>query len=310
MIKTGIVGGATATAAQLLRLLLHHPDVDLRWVISADHAGQRVASVHPLLVGETELTFCDEPDEQQWLDMDVIVLCDEQASEPARLELVPPAVRIIDLSPRYLLTDEQESGFVYGMSEINRRRMVHDCMRVSCPGDVAMALSLALIPLAKNLMLNSELHATVVVGNSQASTGSRVSLVEQEAFASQVDELRRVLSSLQTSFSSPIHLTAMEACFARGMLATVYFKSGIDVAMARELFEQYYDDHNFTYVVDRAPRLGDVAGTNKCLIHITREGEYLRITSAIDQVVKGTVGTAVHAMNLMFGLHERVGLML
>lgn len=310
MIKTGLVGGAESTAAQLMRLLLHHPDVDLRWVIDAAHAGQGVAQVHPALVGETDLTFCDEPSEQQWQGMDVIFLCDSNVADTAWLEQVPPSVRVIDLSPRYRLTDEQTSGFTYGMSEINRRRMVHDCMRVTCPGDVAMSLSLALIPLAKNLMLNSELHAAVVMGNALSTTGSRVSMVEPEVLSDQVQELRRVLSSLQTSFASPIHLTAMQACFARGMLATVYFKSGIDVPMVRQLFEQYYDDHNFTFVIDHAPQLGDVAGTNKCLIHISREGDYLRLTSAIDQTVKGTVGTAVHAMNLMFGLHERAGLML
>lgn len=310
MIKTGIVGGTEATAAYLMRLLLHHPDVDLRWVVACGYAGQSVAHVHPMLVGDTDLTFCDEPSEELWQGMDVVFLCEQQAAEPSWLEQVPPTVKIIDLSPRYRLSDEQDSGFVYGMSEINRRRMVHGCMRVSCPGDVAMALSLALIPLAKNLMLNSELHATVVVGNPQATTGSRVALAEQGAYDDQVQELHKVLSSLQASFGSPIHLTAMTACFARGMLATVYFKSGIDVEMVRQLFEQYYDDHNFTFLVDEAPRLGDVAGTNKCLIHIAREDQYLRLTSVIDQQIKGTVGTAVHAMNLLFGLHERVGLML
>ena len=81
MIKTGLVGGAESTAAQLMRLLLHHPDVDLRWVIDAAHAGQGVAQVHPALVGETDLTFCDEPGEQQSQGMDVL--------EKAQSEIVP-----------------------------------------------------------------------------------------------------------------------------------------------------------------------------------------------------------------------------
>ncbi|MBQ9217766.1 MAG: N-acetyl-gamma-glutamyl-phosphate reductase [Muribaculaceae bacterium] len=307
MIKTGIVGGAEAMAAELLRLLLHHPDVDLRWVLSESHAGQLVAQLHQSLTGETQLAFSEQP---EWEALDVVFVCDARAADAAWLEQVPQQVRVIDLSPSYRLTDEQDSGFTYGMSEINRRRMVHDCMRVSCPSDVAMALSLALIPLAKNLMVNSELHAMVVVGNAEATTGSRVEMVDDGTYSGSIDEVRRVLATLQASFASPIHLTAMRACFARGLLATVYFKSGIDVDMVKQLFEQYYDDHNFTFVIDRSPRLGDVAGTNKCLIHIAREGDFLRLTSAIDDRIKGTVGTAVHAMNLLFGLHERVGLML
>ena len=307
MIKTGILGGATDTTAELLRLLLHHPDVDLRWVCDNKHATQRVADILPMLAGDTTLEFVEQPD---WQDLDLVFLCDEAASAPENIELIPQSIKVIDLSTRYRLTDEQDSGFTYGLSEVNRRRMVHDCMRITCPGDVAMALLLALVPLAKNLMLNSELHATVVVGNAQATTGSRVAMVPAEQYAEQVEELKRVLSAMQVSFQSPIHLTAMHACFARGLLSTVYFKSGVEVDMVRELFEQYYDDHNFTFLIDHEPMLCDVAGTNKCLIHISREGEYLRVTSAIDNRVKGGVGSAVHAMNLLFGLHERTGLML
>lgn len=307
MIKTGIMGGATPATAQLLRLLLHHSDVDLRWVCDAMRAGQPLAEALPLLAGETALEFVAQPD---WEAIDLVYLCDEPSSHATVLDQVPPTVKVIDLSTRYRLTDEQESGFTYGLSEVNRRRMVHDCLRVTCPGDVAMALLLALVPLAKNLMLNSDLHATVVVGDAQATTGSRVAMVEPGLYDEQIQEVRRVLSAMQSSFHSPVHLTAMHACFARGLLATVYFKSGIEVDMVRQLFEQYYDDHNFTFVIDHEPLLCDVAGTNKCLIHISREGEHLRVTAAIDNCLKGGVGTAVHAMNLLFGLHERAGLML
>lgn len=306
MIKTGIVGGATATAASLMRLLLHHPDVDLRWVTHRE-ADTRVADVHPALTGDTTLTFSVEPD---WTEVDVVFLCDDSASRAEWLAQVPDQVKVIDLSPTFRLTDEQDSGFTYGLSEVNRRRMVHDCQRVSCPGAVAMALSLALVPLAKNLMLNSELHATVVVANQYATTGSRVTMLPRQHYATQVAEVRRVLEALQNSFNSPLHLTAMQACFAHGLMATVYFKSGVDVDMVRQLFEDYYDDHNFTFVIDHEPQLGDVAGTNRCLLYISREDDYLRVTAAIDDQLKGGVGTAVHAMNLLFGLHERAGLML
>lgn len=307
MIKTAVLGGASDAAAELLRLLLHHPDVDLRWVCDKELATQRVADILPLLAGDTTMEFVGQPDCQ---DLDLVFLCDEQASSPDNLAQIPQSVKVIDLSTRYRLTDEDTSGFTYGLSEVNRRRMVHDCMRIACPGEVAMALSLALVPLAKNLMLNSDIHATIVVGNAHATTGSRVAMVTAGQYAEQVEELKRVLSAVQTSFHSAVHLTAMQACFARGLLSTSYFKSGVEVDMVRELFEQYYDDHNFTFVIDHEPMLCDVAGTNKCLIHISREGEYLRVTSAIDNHLKGGVGTAVHAMNLLFCLHERTGLML
>lgn len=78
----------------------------------------------------------------------------------------------------------------------------------------------------------------------------------------------------------------------------------------RKLFEDYYSDHNFTFITDKAPDLKDVVNTNKCILHIDKIDGKLVITSVIDNLLKGAAGTAVHNMNLLFGLQERVGLML
>ena len=82
--------------------------------------------------------------------------------------------------------------------------------------------------------------------------------------------------------------------------------------MVRELYEQYYDDHNFVFIVDRSITMVDVENTNKCLIRLEKDEHsgVLTITAMMDALLKGAAGTAVHAMNLMFGLQERVGLML
>lgn len=75
-----------------------------------------------------------------------------------------------------------------------------------------------------------------------------------------------------------------------------------------KLYEDYYDDHNFTYVINRMPDLKDVVNTNKCLLYLTKEDGKLLIVSVIDNLLKGASGQAVHNMNLLFGLHERTGL--
>jgi N-acetyl-gamma-glutamyl-phosphate reductase len=58
------------------------------------------------------------------------------------------------------------------------------------------------------------------------------------------------------------------------------------------------------------PDLKQVVNTNKCLLHLQKEGEYLVITSMIDNLLKGASGQAVQNMNLLFGLDERAGLRL
>ena len=54
--------------------------------------------------------------------------------------------------------------------------------------------------------------------------------------------------------------------------------------------------------------LKQVVNTNKCLLHIEKQGNKLIVHSAIDNLLKGASGQAVQNMNLMLGLDEKTGL--
>jgi N-acetyl-gamma-glutamyl-phosphate reductase len=84
----------------------------------------------------------------------------------------------------------------------------------------------------------------------------------------------------------------------------------VSVDQLSRIYEDYYADHSFTFIVDRRPDLKDVVNTNKCLIHLEKAGDKLLITAVMDNILKGAAGQAMHIMNLIFGLHERVGLAL
>jgi len=56
--------------------------------------------------------------------------------------------------------------------------------------------------------------------------------------------------------------------------------------------------------------LKPVLQTNNCLISIEQKGEYLLLTSVIDNLVKGASGQAIQNMNLMLNLEETAGLRL
>ncbi len=56
--------------------------------------------------------------------------------------------------------------------------------------------------------------------------------------------------------------------------------------------------------------LKQVVNTNKCLLHLYKHENKLLITSAIDNLLKGASGQAIHNMNLMFGFEETEGLQL
>ena len=317
MIKAGIIGGAGYTAGELIRLLINHPDVELQWVGSSSNAGNDICSVHQGLVGEIDMKFtADAP-----LDsIDVLFCCTPHGESRKYIESheLPAELRIIDLSTDYRQADGSHD-FIYGLPELNRRIIANEPTRhVANPGCFATCIQLALLPLAKNLMLNSEINVTAITG----STGAGVKPSATSHYSWRNDnvsiykpfrhqhlaEIRQSLSQLQNSFNSDINFIPVRGCFSRGIMAAVYLDCATSLDVVRELYDNYYADHNFTFVIDRMPDLKDVVNTNKCLLHLVKEGNKLLIVSVIDNLLKGASGTAVHNMNLLFGLHECVGL--
>ena len=317
MIKAGIIGGAGYTAGELLRLLLNHPDVEVKWIHSSSHGLQPVESVHQGLVGESRgLRFSSDTP----LDnIDVLFFCTPHGETRRWLEQnpVPEKLKIIDLSADYRIADGTHD-FVYGLPEVNRKPMVRGARHVANPGCFATAIQLALVPLAKNGLLKGDIHVTGITGSTGAgvktsatthSSWRNDNVAVYKPFNHQhLAEIKQTLTTLQPDFEGEINFIPLRGPFSRGILATVYLDSDADAAELVKLFEDYYDDHNFTFVIDRAPDLKDVVNTNKCILHLQRIGDKLLVTSVIDNLLKGAAGTAVHNMNLLFGLHERTGL--
>lgn len=316
MIKAGIIGGAGYTAGELTRLLINHPDVELKWIHSTSNAGNRVSDVHQGLIGETDLKFTDKVD---WTDTDVVFFCTPHGATREFMEKhdVPAEVKIIDLSTDYRIEDGTHD-FVYGLPELNRKRIVRGATRVANPGCFATAIQLALLPLAKNLLLNSDIHITAITGSTGAGVKPGATthyswrndnISVYKPFKHQhLAEIKQTLKTLQNSFSAEINFLPVRGCFSRGIFALVYVDCPVSLEEVRKLYEDYYDDHNFTFVTDKAPDLKDVVNTNKCILHLDKVGDKLLITSVIDNLLKGASGTAVHNMNLLFGLQERIGL--
>lgn len=318
MIKAAIIGGAGHRAGELIRLLINHPDVEIIRVHNPAQAGRRVCELHHGLTGETDLRFTADID-LTGIDVAFSCLPKGESAELLSHITLPQTLRFIDLSSDFR-TPGSESDFVYGLSELNRKPMVRGALHVATPGSVAMAVELALLPLAKNLMLNSPIHITAITGTTDTETAPE-SVIDFEyrhdnvslsrAFVHpQLDEIKATLRSLQSSFSAPVNILSFGGSFPRGTLVAAYMDCPIELSQIRQLYEDYYSDHNFTFIVDRRVDIKDVTNTNKCLIRIEKTDGRLLVTAAIDNLLKGASGNAVHCMNLLFGLHERVGLML
>ena len=317
MIKVGIIGGAGYTAGELLRLLVNHPDVEIVFVNSASNAGNRVADVHSGLLGDTELVFTDE---LPLTEIDCLFCCTAHGDTRKFIEAhtLPEELRIIDLSMDYRIESE-EHDFVYGLPELNRKRIIR-ARHVANPGCFATAIQLGLLPLAKNLLLNKPIHITAITGSTGAgqkpSATSHFSwrnnnISVYKPFTHQhLPEIRQSLTQLQNSFAAELDFIPMRGDFTRGIFAAMYTDCPIDLDEIRRLYDEYYDDHSFTFVTDGELDLKQVVNTNKCLLHLEKHDDKLLVLSAIDNLLKGASGQAVHNMNLLFGLTEVAGLKL
>lgn len=314
MIKVGVIGHNNLCAAELLRVLINHPDVELKWVRTAgSETGVRLDHIVPGIVGECDLVV--EP-MGPLDDIELLYLCgnrNEVSSLCAGMAL-PEDLRVIDLSGSHNRDHGEHSGWTYGLSEMQRRVLVHDARCVTVPGNAAEASLLALMPMARNLLLNSPLTLHVAIGVAALPEGGLTSdgMTASQWAIDQQHEVSLTLRQCQSSFNQPVTLTVTPLAERRTLAVAARFKCGLGDEEIRQLYEQYYEDHNFVFIVDRPIVTADVENTNKCLIRLEkdeRSGE-LTVHAVMDVLLKGCSGNAVHAMNLLFGLHERVGLSL
>ena len=317
MIKVGIIGGAGYTAGELIRLLINHPEAEIAFVNSQSNAGHKITDVHGGLLGDTDLEFTD----QLPLDtIDVLFFCMGHGDTRRFLEshTLPEGLKVIDLSMDYRLKDESHD-FVYGLPELNRRATC-SAQHVANPGCFATAIQLALLPLAKHLMLNDDVMVTAITGSTGAGVKPQATshfswrdnnLSVYKAFQHQhVPEIKQSILQLQQSFDHEIDFIPVRGDFPRGIFAMVTVKTKVEIEELYRIFTDYYEDDSFTHVVRENIDLKQVVNTNKCLLYLEKHGDKLLIISCIDNLLKGASGTAVHNMNLMFNLEEKVGLQL
>ncbi|PTX20324.1 N-acetyl-gamma-glutamyl-phosphate reductase [Pontibacter mucosus] len=324
-IKAGIVGGAGYTGGELLRLLLNHPNVEIAFVHSNSQAGKPVHDTHSDLLGDTDLYFTDEMQQ----DVDVLFLCVGHGAAKQFLEAaqLPASIKIIDLSQDFRwnenLKENIVSGcgrdFVYGLPEL-QRNAIREAQNIANPGCFATAIQLALLPLAEQNLLTEEVQVSGITGSTGA--GQSLSATSHYSWRSgnisnykvlnhqHLHEIRRTLQGMQPGELPSINFVPYRGPFTRGILCTSYTRCHLSQAEAEALFANYYDGHPFVSISRSTPDLKQVVNTNKCLLHLQKQGEYLVITSLIDNLLKGASGQAVQNMNLLFGLDEQAGLRL
>ena len=317
MIRVGIIGGAGYTAGELIRLLLIHPEVEIKFIHSSSNAGNRITDVHAGLHGETDLMFTDE---MPFEEIDLLFFCTAHGDTRKFMEshALPDELKVIDLSMDYRIKSN-DHDFIYGLPELNRRNTCKS-RYVANPGCFATCIELGLLPLAKEHLLKGDISVNAITGSTGAGVKPQASthfswrndnMSIYKPFEHQhLPEIMQCIRQLQPDYNGEIDFIPYRGGFARGIFTTIVVKCDLDIETLYKLYESYYDRDSFTHIVNTPIDLKQVVNTNKCLIHLEKHGNKLLITSIIDNLLKGASGQAVHNMNLLFGLAETVGLQL
>ncbi len=319
-IKVSIIGAAGYTGAELIRLLMQHPNAELVSAVSQSQVGKKLHLTFPDLISETDLCFVSE----SHASADVVFLCLPHGEAKEYLIEHPELLekKIIDLSRDFRLAKANEQNgktFVYGLPELNKEQ-IQKADYIANPGCFATAIQLGLLPLAEKDLLRSAIHVTGTTG----STGAGIKVTETTHFSWRQnnasvynafehphnEEILESISSMQKSFENELLFIPMRGSFTRGILATITVECELSQEEVYALFEEHYENDFFVSVLKESIHLKMVVNTNKCFIELKKHKNHLLITVVIDNLIKGASGQAIQNMNLMLGLEETTGLKL
>ena len=316
-IKVGIIGGAGYTGGELIRLLIHHPDVAVSFIHSRSNAGKAVHTVHQDLVGSTDLKFSGELND----NIDVLFLCLGHGESKKFLteNKIADSVKIIDLANDFRLSQSSQLGarnFIYGLPELNREK-IKSAKSVANPGCFATTIQLGLLPLAKAGLLK-DVYTTGITGSTGAgqslSATSHFSWRENNIQAyktlthQHLGEIGESLKQLQSVGDIAVNFVPWRGDFTRGIFISSQLPCDLSLAELNKLYENFFNGHPFTHITRESVFLKQVVNTNKCIIQLEKTGSQLVVHSVADNLLKGASGQAVQNMNLMFGLNETSGL--
>jgi N-acetyl-gamma-glutamyl-phosphate reductase len=318
-IRVGIIGGAGYTGGELIRILLNHPFAEIIFVNSKSNAGNYVHQIHGDLLGETDLKFSSEINN----NIDVLFLCAGHSAARKFLQEndIPDSIKVIDLSHDFRLAKSSQlnaRSFIYGLPELNKEK-IRTADNIANPGCFATAIQLGLLPLAKAGLLK-DVYTTGITG----STGAGQSLSATSHFSwranniqayktlshQHLNEVGESLMQLQNSNDIEVNFIPWRGDFTRGIFISSQVRCNLEIHEINDLYKEFYRDHTFTIVSDEPISLKQVVNTNKCIIQLEKVEDRLVIHSAIDNLLKGASGQAVQNMNLMFGIDECTGLKL
>lgn len=314
MIKTGIsiYDGITP---ELIRLLIRHPDVEISWLVDR---GEPVSVLFDNMLGMDNLPVVDMREGNPDLSGIDLYIGHDSAWLREGIEAYPEMkVIFTGGAPGY-------EGLIAGVCEYNRKALVRGGCLAMQPDVPTLLGAIGLMPLAKNLMLNSPISGTMIVPHpyEKYESKSPYDRADFKIYPSGTDEtgarsngfgfetLRKdILEELQSSFNTSLEINVIQTGASDFACAILTVDVKMRAEQAKEMYQEFYGDHRHIFfpenmqITDRMVR-----GTNNTAIVLSNDGQgRLVVTVGFDSRYKAGAGNILHLLNLLFGLDERTG---
>lgn len=344
MVKVGIIGATGYAGNELVRLLMGHKDVEIKWYGSRSYIDKKYAEVYQNMFEIVEDNCLDDNMEELASKVDVIFTATPQGFLSGVLtEEILSKVKIIDLSADFRIKDvrtyekwykiEHKSPqfieeAVYGLCEINRDK-VKGARLIANPGCYTTCSILTAYPLVKEGLIDPD---TLIIdaksGTSGAGRGAKLPNlfcevnenmkaygVTNHRHTPEIEEQLGYAAGKEIVVNFTPHLVPMN----RGILATEYatLNKKADGTLptyeeVKAVYDKYYKNEKFVRVLEKdiCPETKWVEGSNYVDVNFKIDERTGRIVmmGALDNLVKGAAGQAVQNMNLLFGFDEAEGL--
>ncbi|NPD30812.1 N-acetyl-gamma-glutamyl-phosphate reductase [Eggerthellaceae bacterium zg-1084] len=345
VLDVGVMGASGFAGAELVRILLRHPHVNLKAVTSVEHAGLPLSHLYPAFEGGSALSFVAHDDPVLSECAVVFLAVPHTAALNAAPQLVERGAVVIDLSADFRLDSadayQQWYGVSHGRSDLlamrafglpelfvqglrdqaDRFRRSQGCL-VACAGCYPTATSLAAAPALRSGLVG---EGIVVADAVSGVTGAGRRATDAAHFCAANESLRaygvgshRHLPEIEQilGLGGRLVFTPHLAPLSRGLLSTVTLPlatdEAIDAARLQRAYESFYRTSAFVSVLPAGvqPRTSDVVGTNRAQVAVALHPQARAIvaTCAIDNLGKGAAGQAVQCANIVCGLPETAGL--
>lgn len=346
MIKAGIIGATGYAGGELVRLLLAHKNVEIKWYGSRSYIDKKYYEVYQNMFQLVEDVCRDDNLKVLAEEVDVIFTATPQGFLASLLtEEILKKVKIVDLSADYRIKDvsvyEKWYGIthkspefikeaVYGLCEINRED-IKQARLIANPGCYTTCSILSIYPMMKEGMIQpSSVIIDAKSGTSGAGRGNKVNNlfcevnenikaygVASHRHTPEIEEQLGYAGDCQVTLNFTPHLVPMN----RGILVTAYadLKTKPDGTLPsyeeiKTVYDKHYRGEKFIRLLDKGicPETKWVEGSNYVDINFVVDERTGRIImmGALDNIVKGAAGQAVQNMNLLFGFAEEEGLAL